>query len=162
MSESSIVTFNPDTDLILKRVVDIPPKLMWKAWTEPHHLKQWFAPKPLIVVDARVDLRPGGVFRTVMRDPAGTEYGGDGCYLEIVEFERIVFTDALGPGFRPSEEAFFTAAITFESRGSGTKYAAHAMHMDPQTKRKHEEMGFHSGWGTCLDQLVAHMKQNPM
>ena len=69
--------------------------------------------------------------------------------------ERLVFTDALLPGYRPSEKPFMTAIITMAPKGKGTRYVATAIHRDEATRRTHEEMGFHKGWGTALDQLVA-------
>lgn len=150
---------NPKLDLVLERVVDMRPELVWKAWTQPEHLKKWFTPKPWETVKCEIDLRPGGIFSTTMRSPEGEVMPADpGCYLEIVENQKLVFTDALGPGFRPKTEAFMTAVILLEPEGTGTRYTAIAMHADPDGKSKHEEMGFHNGWSTALDQLVASMK----
>lgn len=149
---------DPRLDLVLERTVDIPRQLVWAAWTQPEHLKHWFTPAPWITVDCEIDLRPGGIFRTVMRSPEGQEHSHLGCYLEIIENERLVWTDALGPGFRPSMQPFVTAVITLESLGSGTQYTAIARHGDEATRVKHEEMGFTQGWNTALDQLVAYMK----
>src|SRR5262249_31712101 len=87
--------FDPDRDLVLERVVDVPPQLVWKAWTQPEHLVKWFAPKPWTTVDCEIDLRPGGIFRTVMRSPEGVDHPGTGCYLEVTPNERLVWTDAL-------------------------------------------------------------------
>jgi uncharacterized protein YndB with AHSA1/START domain len=146
--------FDPKLDLRLERVIDVPPRLVWTAWTEPEHLKEWFVPRPWTIEECEVDLRPGGRFLTVMRSPEGKEFPGDGCYLEVVPERRLVFTDALLPGYRPAAEPFFTAVITMEPEGDGTRYVATALHRDPETRDRHEEMGFHEGWGTCLDQLV--------
>jgi len=146
---------DPELDLVLERVVDVPPELVWKAWTEPEHLKRWFAPAPWSVADCQIDLRPGGVFRTVMRSPEGEEFPGTGCYLEVVEHRRLAFTDALLPGFRPAPDAFFTAVVSLEPEGNGTRYVARALHRDREGRDRHEAMGFLSGWSTCLDQLVA-------
>lgn len=154
--------FDPKLDLVLERVVDVPRELVWAAWTQPEHLKKWFAPAPWSVSSCEIDLRPGGICRTVMRSPEGEEFPSTGCYLEIVENERLVFTDALGPGYRPSGEAFFTAVITLEAQGAGTRYTAKAMHKDETDRQKHDEMGFHVGWGICLDQLVALVKAEMM
>ena len=145
-------------DLVLERIVDIPPALVWAAWTTPAHLLEWFTPAPWKTVDCEIDLRPGGIFRTVMRSPEGSEHDNAGCYLEVVPGKKLVFTDALGPGFRPTGNAFMTAIVTFEAHESGTKYKAVVLHKSVEDKKKHEEMGFHNGWGTALDQLVAHMK----
>ncbi len=145
---------DPELDLVLERVVPVPPGLVWKAWTEPEHLKKWFVPQPWTITEVQLDLRPGGVFKTVMRSPEGEEFGNPGCFLEVVEGERLVFTDALEPGFRPSQNPFFTAVVTIEPHEDGTRYVARAMHRDVEGREKHEAMGFHDGWGTCLDQMV--------
>jgi len=153
------IEIDPALDLVLERVVDVPRELVWKAWTQPGHVKKWFTPAPWTTVECQIDLRPGGMFRTVMRSPEGQEHSVAGCYLEIVENERLVWTDALAPGFRPSQQPFFTAIITLESVGQGTRYTARGLHADPAAKRKHEEMGFVDGWGKALDQLVAVCKK---
>ena len=150
---------DPKRDLVLERVVDVPRELVWRAWTRPEDLQKWFAPLPWTTVECEIDLRPGGICRTVMRSPEGQDFPNVGCYLEIVENERIVLTDALGPGYRPSEKPFFTAIILFEPHEKGTKYTAIALHKDEADRKKHEDMGFHSGWGQCLDQLVALAKK---
>jgi len=153
---------DPALDLVLERVVDVPPALVWAAWTRPEHLKKWFTPAPWQTVDAEVDLRPGGIFRTVMRGPDGQQMDNAGCYLEIVENEKLVWTGALGPGYRPqplpAESFHMTAILTFEPHGAGTKYTALVVHGNEDARRKHEQMGFHDGWGKALDQLVALAK----
>ena len=150
-------------DLVLTRIIDAPPSLIWKAWTDPELLKRWWAPAPLTTPECEMDARPGGLFRTLMRAPDGTEYPGTGCFLELVENERIVFTDALQAGWRPAEKAFFTAIITLEATGAGTtRYTARALHKNEADRETHERMGFHEGWGRCADQLarfVTEMKE---
>ena len=157
---------DPKLDLVLERVVDVPRELVWAAWTQPEHLRHWFTPAPWTVSDCEIDLRPGGIFRTVMRSPEGEEFPNLGCYLEVVPNERLVWTDALLPGFRPSDtqisscpiDGFLTAIITLESHGKGTRYTAIALHRDDAGRKKHAELGFFDGWGKALDQLVAHAK----
>lgn len=151
-------TFDPEIDLKLERVIDVPVELVWKVWTEPEHLKVWFCPKPWGVSDCEIDLRPGGVFRTTMRSPEGQEFPNLGCYLEVVPMERLVFTDALLPGYRPAEKSFMTGVVTMRPEGTGTRYIAMALHHNAEVKKQHEDMGFHDGWATALDQLVAHAK----
>ena len=159
------ITHQPDPalDLVLERVVDVPRELVWKAWTTPEILKRWFAPAPWTTVACEIDLRPGGRFHTVMRSPEGKDHPGTGCFLEVVEHEKLVWTSALGPGYRPQAsadgEAFtFTAVISLEAHGAGTRYTALVVHGDPVSRKKHEDMGFHQGWSAALDQLIALMR----
>jgi uncharacterized protein YndB with AHSA1/START domain len=153
---------DPQLDLVLERVVDVPPELVWLAWTSPEHLKKWFTPAPWQTVDCEIDLQPGGVFRTVMRGPEGQQMDNVGCYLQIVPMEKLVWTGALGPGYRPRNSAQFpflmTAVLMFEKVPQGTKYTALVIHSDEESRRKHEQMGFHHGWGKALEQLVAMAK----
>jgi uncharacterized protein YndB with AHSA1/START domain len=149
---------DPRFDLVLERVIDVPAKVLWEAWTNPEHVKQWFAPAPWTIVECEIDLRPGGMFRFVMRSPEGQDYPNIGCYLEAVPHERLVWTDALLPGYRPSENPFFTAVLTMEARGNKTHYKVVAVHRDEEAKQRHEEMGFHEGWGQVLEQLIAYAK----
>jgi uncharacterized protein YndB with AHSA1/START domain len=149
---------DPKLDLVLERIIDVPSHLVWAAWTKPEHVVKWFCPAPWSVSDCEIDLRPGGLFRTIMRSPEGKEFPNIGCYLEVVPQERLVWTDALLPGYRPSANPFFTAIIAIEPHGKGTRYVATAIHRDEAGRKQHEEMGFFEGWGTALDQLVAHVK----
>ncbi|NEX45571.1 SRPBCC family protein [Pseudotabrizicola algicola] len=145
---------NPETDLELVRHLRAAPSKVWRCWTEPALLEQWFAPKPVVTRDAKIDLRPGGIFSTTMDIPEMGTQTGDGCILEVVPERRLVWTDLLGPGYRPVGDAFgFTACILLEPEGSGTLYRAIAMHRTPDQRKSHEDMGFHDGWGTAAAQL---------
>ncbi|HYW50005.1 MAG TPA: SRPBCC family protein [Gemmatimonadaceae bacterium] len=149
-------TFDPDVDLMIERVIDVPPHLVWRAWTEPANLMPWFCPRPWSVTHCDIDLRPGGTFATTMRSPDGNEFPNVGCLLEIVPERRLVFTDAMLTDFRPSANPFMTGVVLIEPHGAGTHYRAIARHKDVETRAKHEEMGFALGWNAALDQLVEH------
>ena len=155
---SPVIKVDPTLDLVLERDIDVPVDRVWKAWTTPAHLREWFVPKPWTITACEMDLRPGGVFSTTMRSPEGEEFPNIGCYLEVTPNERLIFTDTLLAGYRPSPKPFFTAVLQLARNGAGTRYTAIAIHGDESTRKKHEEMGFHDGWGTVLDQMVAHIK----
>lgn len=145
-----------ESDLVLTRILDVPRDKLWRCWVEPDLLKQWFCPKPWYVSEARIDLRPGGEFFTLMNGPNGEQFGEPGVVLEAVEKERLVFTDAFRPGWRPSSRAFMTGEVLFEDAGAGqTRYTARAMHWSVEARNEHEAMGFHEGWGKATDQLLA-------
>lgn len=155
-----------DLDLVLERVVDLPPERVWAAWTTPELMTQWFTPAPWRTIEAELDVRPGGIFRTVMESPEGERFPNAGCFLEVVEHRKLAWTGALLPGYRPLDAAaiaaapfLFSAVLTFEPEGSGTRYRAVVIHADRAGRDKHAEMGFEAGWGAALDQLVALMQR---
>jgi len=157
---------DPRLDLYFERFVDIPPNLVWAAWTKPEHVVHWFTPAPWKTVECEIDLRPGGRFYAVMQSPEGQKFPNVGCYLEAIENERLAWTNNLLPGFRPAAapgdgamDLLFTAVVSLQPHGSGTRYMALVMHRDEEGCKKHEAMGFEHGWGKALEQLVAHMKQ---
>jgi uncharacterized protein YndB with AHSA1/START domain len=145
-------------DLVLERFVDVPPAKVWEAWTTPEILVKWFTPDPWKTVSCKMELFPGGASETVMESPEGQQFPNTGCILEVVPGKKLVFTDALKGGYRPSENPFMTAIVEIIPEGDGTRYRATAMHKDEETKQKHVEMGFHEGWGAALDQMVAVIK----
>jgi len=140
---------------VLTRLIDAPREKLFRAWTDPELLKQWFAPKPFTTPIAETDVRPGGSSLIVMRDPDGTDLPNRGVYLEVVPNERLVFTDAYTKAWEPSEKPFMTVILTFENEGRKTRYTARVLHWTAADREAHEKMGFHEGWGQCTDQLAA-------
>jgi len=154
MTTSQTTTSTEGRDLILTRMIDAPPEKVFKAWTDPALLKQWFAPLPWTIATVETDVRPGGSSLIVMRSPEGAEFPNRGVYLEVVKNQRIVFTDAYTAAWEPSEKPFMTAIMTFEEAGGKTKYTARARHWTEADREAHEKMGFHVGWAICAEQLA--------
>ena len=147
-----------DRDLMLTRLIDAPPDKVYRAWTEPELLKQWFAPLPWTTPHAEMDVRPGGSSLVVMRGPDGTEFPNPGVYLEVVANKRLVATDAFTQAWVPSAKPFMTLVLTFDDVAGKTQYTALARHWSVEDREAHEKMGFHEGWGICTDQLEALVK----
>lgn len=85
-------------DLVVRRIIDAPIELVWKAWTDPEHVKRWWGPKYYTSPSAKIDLRVGGKFVFCMRAPQ--EQGGQdmytaGVYQSIVPLKRLEFTQGL-------------------------------------------------------------------
>jgi uncharacterized protein YndB with AHSA1/START domain len=143
-----------DRDLVLTRLIDAPRAKLFRAWTDPELIKQWFTPRPWTTPIVETDVRPGGASYILMKGPEGEEFPTRGVYLEVVENVRLVFTDAYTTAWEPSEKPFMTAIITFEDEAGQTRYTARARHWTVADREAHEKMGFHEGWGKATDQLA--------
>ncbi|MBI1208689.1 MAG: polyketide cyclase [Azospirillum sp.] len=154
MSSAEHKSSTNDRDLVLTRIIDAPREKLYRAWTEPTLLKQWFAPLPYTTPVAELDVRPGGGNLIVMRGPDGVDLPNRGVYLEVVENRRLVLTDAYTAAWQPSEKPFMTVILTFEEESGKTRYTALVRHWTAADREAHENMGFHQGWGQCTDQLA--------
>lgn len=155
MPDHTEVGNNLERELTLTRIIDATPDKLFRAWTEPDLIVQWFTPPPYKTIAAEVDLRAGGSSLVVMQAPDGTEIPNRGIYLEVVMNERLVFTDAYTSAWEPSEKPFMTGILTFEEHEGKTKYTARVLHWTLADREAHEKMGFHEGWGIATDQLEA-------
>jgi uncharacterized protein YndB with AHSA1/START domain len=144
-----------DHELVLTRLLDVPRDKLFRCWTEPALITQWFTPPPWKTIAAEIDPRPGGASLITMQGPDGTQVPNRGVYLELVENERIVFTDAYTSAWVPSAKPFFTCIVTFEDEDGQTRYTARARHWSADDCAAHERMGFHDGWGIATNQLAA-------
>lgn len=142
-------------ELVITRLIDAPRDKLFRCWTEPALMVQWFTPPPWKTIRVETDVRSGGSSYIVMQGPDGTEMPNRGVYLEVVKNEKIVFTDAYTSAWVPSGKSFFTGVLTFEDEGGKTRYTARARHWNAEDANAHEAMGFHQGWGIATDQLAA-------
>jgi uncharacterized protein YndB with AHSA1/START domain len=137
-----------DRELVIKRVFDAPRELVFKAWTDPEHLKQWSAPQGFTIPVAEGDLRPGGKWRSMMRKPDGTELWLGGVYREIVEPERLVFTHAWDDkNGKPGHETVVT--VTLVERDGKTEMTFRQGLFESAESRD----GHQGGWTECFDRL---------
>jgi uncharacterized protein YndB with AHSA1/START domain len=151
-----MLDLDPALDLQIDRYLDTTPDKVWRCWTEPALICQWFCPKPWTVSEAIVDLRPGGRFFSLMHGPAGEVMPNDGALLDVVPNRRLVFTDLFLADWRPaaSPGLGFAGIVTMEPEGQGTRYRAMARHRIAAEAETHASMGFHQGWTIAADQLV--------
>lgn len=145
----------PGRELTLTRLLDAPPENVFRAWTEPALIKQWFTPRPWTTPVVETDVRPGGSNYILMRGPDGQDFPNRGVYLEVVPNQRLVLTDAFTKAWEPSDKPFMTAILTFVEEAGKTRYTARVLHWSEADREAHERMGFHEGWGKATDQLEA-------
>lgn len=150
------------TDLVISRVLAAPRAALWQAWTTPELLAQWWCPKPWTTEVRAFDLRPGGAFHTFMRGPDAGTSDNPGCFVHIAAQERLVMTSLMVADWRPVVSWMpSTVIIDFSDEGAGTRYVATVMHVDRETRDRHEAMGFYEGWNMCIDQLEAVAQRLP-
>lgn len=128
---------------------------LWRCWTEPELLTQWFTPSPWSTAAAALELRPGGQMSVTMRSPQGEEVPNEGVILEVVEQQRLVTTDAYTPGWQPAEKPFMTMIMTLADaeQPGHTLYKVVARHWSATDRDTHQQMGFEQGWVAAARQL---------
>ena len=147
------LTVSPHT-LEIDRILKAPPASIWRCWTEPELLMQWFCPRPWKVIEAEIDLRVGGAGNFTMQGPNGETIPNKGVYLAIEENRRLVFTDAFRAGWLPSEKPFMVGEILLSQTPENfTRYIARAHHWSAQDRETHKSMGVEAGWNAAADQL---------
>ena len=138
----------------ITRVFDAPRELMFRLWTEPKHLAQWWGPKVFTNPVCEVDARPGGAILIHMRGPDGVTYPMTGTFHEVVAPERIVFTavarDLQG---NPLLEAFTT--VTSEDQRGKTKLTVNARGVGIAPVAPQMLAGMEEGWSQSLEKLAA-------
>lgn len=150
---------DPQNELSFTRIIDALRANVYRCWTEPDLIKQWFTPRPYTTPVVETDVRPGGSSYILMRSPEGKEMPNRGIYLDVVPNEKLVFTDAYTEAWVPSGKPFMTALLTFEDAGADkTKYTATVRHWTADDCEAHKSMGFFEGWGKATDQLEALAK----
>jgi uncharacterized protein YndB with AHSA1/START domain len=162
LKQNGSATAQNDHEIIITRVFNAPRELVFKAWTEPEHIAQWWGPEGFTTRVIEFDLRPGGRSRYVMVGPDGTEYPGEGVFREVVPPERIVTTDEFGEDYEQLTDVELpqgmVITILFEELNDKTRLTLQISHPSADDRRKHEEMGVVAGWNSsfdCLDEFLA-------
>lgn len=156
-------------EVVITRLVDAPREVVFKAWTEPKRLKQWWGPRGFTTPFCTVDLRPGGVFHYCMRSPEGRDIWGKGVYREIVVPERIVYTDTFadadGNLVSPTYYGLSTGhpdetlvTVLFTAQGHQTKVTV--QHAVPESVP--ERSGIKEGWTEMLDRLAEELAKTSL
>jgi len=147
---------NKEQELVLTRVFDAPRKLVFKAWTDPKCVAEWWGPHGFTNPVCELDPRPGGAIRIHMRGPDGTVYPMTGRYQEIVEPERLVFTSAaLDAKGSPMFEVLTT--VTFAEQGGKTKQILRARVIKSTAQAAPYLAGMEQGWAQSLERLNSYL-----
>lgn len=150
----SQATTAAERSLVIERVFDAPPELVFEAWTKPEHLTKWWGPNDFTLPHCEVDFRVGGRYRFCMRSPDGEDHWVWGVYEEIVPPERLVFTwnreDATGRVWSSSS----VVRATFTEQDGKTLFTLNqALFETPAYCGEHQ-----IGWSQSLDRLGTYME----
>ena len=142
--------------LVISRVFDAPRALVFKAWTDPKHVAQWWGPRGFTNPVCELDVWPGGAIRIHMRGPDGTVYPMTGVYQEIVEPQRLAFTSAaLDEGGNPLFDVLNT--VTFAEQGGKTKLTLQARVVKSTAEAAPYLEGMEAGWSQSLERLEEYV-----
>lgn len=135
-----------DISLSLVRTIKASPEKVFAAWTEPKTLKKWMSPtEQMEVAVAETDLKVGGRYRIVMREPGGKEHRVGGVYKVIEKSKKIAFTW----GWDGSSDADTLVTVELRKKGAGTELTlTHSKFADDKTRDKHNQ-----GWMGCVGRL---------
>lgn len=150
----------------ISRTFDAPRELVWKAWTDPDQMIQWWGPKGFRVASQKLDFRPGGKYLYCLQSPGGQEMWGKFIYREIVEPEKLVFVTGFSDKdgnitkhpMSPTWPSETLSTITFEAVGEKTRLTIHWLPLNAtEVERATFQAGKASmsmGWTGTLDQLA--------
>ncbi len=162
---SNAPTTSTERELVIERVFDAPPELVWKAWTEPERMMRWWGPNGFTVPVCKIDFRVGGRVLFCMRSPEGQDYWNTGTYEEIVPLERIVYSDSFADehgnvvpathyGMSTDFPLEMRVTVTFEEVAGKTKMTLR--HAGLPAGENRDMAG--QGWNESFDKLAESLK----
>ena len=140
-------------EFALKRVFNAPRAVVYKVWTEPEYVKQWWGVEGSTIVVCDMDVRPGGAFRIDMKSSDGTVYVNRGVYLDVVVNERIVYKDERDASALPGNLPVGTHTVTFQDLGAGTLVALISQFETLEDRNLMVRFGVIEGIGQSLERL---------
>jgi uncharacterized protein YndB with AHSA1/START domain len=154
MTLNEVVT---DREIVIDRVVKAPRELVWKAWTELHHLERWWGPNGCTTTTHEIEVRPGGVWRFIMHGPDGTDYRNRIMFREVTPPERLVYAhDDDGEGLSSG----FLTTVTFRDVGGKTRVTMRGLFPSKAERdRVVDEYGAIEGGRQTLARLAEYVSQ---
>ena len=154
-AESSAVAAKGEPTIVITRLLAAPRKLVWKAWTDPQHIAQWWGPNGFTTTVHSMDVKPGGQWRYVMHGPDGTEYPTKVVYHEVVEPERLVY-DLSGEG--EGDKTKFRATVTFVEHNGKTHVTMANRFPSVAARDDVLKFGAVEGGAQTIAKLAAHLQ----
>jgi uncharacterized protein YndB with AHSA1/START domain len=148
-----------DRELVLTRTFDAPRELVWKAWTEPERIAQWFGPNGFSTVVRTMDVRPGGIWHYCMQSAEWGDAWGKAEYREVVPPERLVYVDRFSDeaGNDAEDMPASVVTITFTEQDGKTLMTSHTLFDSAEDRAKVIETGMEQGIAETMDRLAAYV-----
>lgn len=142
------------SEVTVQRVLNAPRAIVFKAWTDPKHVEQWWGPRQFTNKVRKWEARPGGKIDLDMIGPDGTAYPMYGAFTEVMEPSRLTFTSGVpGPDGKPVFEVL--TVITLAETGARTTLTMHAKITGRTDAAEQYLKGMEAGWTQSLERLDA-------
>jgi uncharacterized protein YndB with AHSA1/START domain len=146
-----------DREMSTTRLFNAPRELVYKVWTEPEHMAQWWGPRGFTNTIHEMDVRPGGVCRLTMHGPDGTDYPNKMVFVEVVKPERLVYRHFGGD--QEKKGTHFDATVTFTERDGQTEVSMRMVFATAAERdRVDREYGAVEGQKQMLERLGEYLK----
>ena len=150
-TKNEVIKESADREIVVSRIINAPRELVFKAWTDPKLLVQWWGPKGFTNTFKEIDVRPGGVWRFIMHGPNGVDYPNMVVFTEIVKPERLVYTHGTG---EPGDPGEFHVTVTFSDQAGKTNLTMRSIFASAAERDKVvREYGAIEGANQTLDRL---------
>ena len=144
-------------ELVITRTFDAPRELVWKTWTDPKHVAQWWGPKDFTNPVCELDVRPGGAILIHMRGPDGVVYPMKGEFNEIVPPERLVMTNGAVEDEAGNPQLVVVTTVTFAEHEGKTTLTVQAVVTKAAPEAEGALAGMEEGWNQSLDRLANYV-----
>jgi uncharacterized protein YndB with AHSA1/START domain len=158
-----------DHTLTLTRWIAAPRDRVWRAWTDPSELAQWWGPHGYTNPTVETDVRADGEYRIIMRSPEAVDLPMGGHYLEVEPPHRLVFTDEVTdapadwqtkldehtPSTPPGTPLRILVTVSFEERSGGTLLTIESTFESDEVREAVRRLGAVDGWAQSLEKLDA-------
>jgi uncharacterized protein YndB with AHSA1/START domain len=150
-----------EQEFVVKRVFTTSRALLFQVFTQPEHLKRWWAPQPYTIATCTIDLRPGGIWHYSIRSPEGQEHWARSVYREIVPPEKLVYTSTFADEHANPIEGVpeHLTTIIFTEEGGKTKATAHIQFTSAAALKVALDMGMQQGMNMTWDYLLGYVQE---
>lgn len=150
-----------EQEFVIERHFSAPRPLMFQVFTQPEHLKRWWAPQPYTIPTCTIDLRPGGIWHYCMRSPEGQEHWARSVYKEIVPPEKLVYTSTFADKHANPIEGIpeHLTTVTFTEETGKTLVSARIQFASAAALKLAAEMGMLQGMNMTWDYLIEYVQE---